>query len=150
MSFNTSKILYQLSRSARWRNASALSEMEFDSHTWAWLNDQQSLTQRLIDVSDGDFGRRQSLPVEPRSWKSCKPKSKCSLKAQSWLPVLCRPRFSFCLRATSRRFTVLGCLFENKHFSNAPRGQKRAQSLSFVETSTLKSGLEVFGKSSYK
>ena len=33
----------------------ALSEMEFDSHTWAWLNDQQSLTQRLIDVSDGDF-----------------------------------------------------------------------------------------------
>ena len=55
MSFNTSKILYQLSRSARWRNASALSEMEFDSHTWAWLNDQQSLTQRLIDVSDGDF-----------------------------------------------------------------------------------------------
>ena len=55
MPFNATKVLYHLSRSAQWRDASPLCEGLFDPHIWTWLNDQQSLTQRLIDVSNGAF-----------------------------------------------------------------------------------------------
>lgn len=47
--------LYELSHSARWRPANALSGMQVAPEIWRWISDEQSLTQRLIDVSSGDF-----------------------------------------------------------------------------------------------
>jgi chorismate--pyruvate lyase len=55
MSMDASKLLFFLSRTAKWRNANVLSATQFDQQIWQWLKDDESLTQRLIDVSNGRF-----------------------------------------------------------------------------------------------
>ncbi len=49
------KNLDEISKAAVWRQSNRLTSLSFSSHSWHWLSDQESLTQRLIDVSGGEF-----------------------------------------------------------------------------------------------
>lgn len=55
MAKNVAKQLYILSRSARWRPANALGGIQVDPRIWQWITDEHSLTQRLMDVANGEF-----------------------------------------------------------------------------------------------
>lgn len=61
MSFSNTDLLNQLSRTARWRSVNDLPlptrwvARQFPQPVWRWLNDEHSLTERLMAISQTGF-----------------------------------------------------------------------------------------------
>ena len=52
---NHHQLIHFLSHQARWRSANFLSKDQYPIEYWQWLNDEHSLTEQLIQLSESSF-----------------------------------------------------------------------------------------------